>query len=347
MGLVSTLTEAAFIARRQAEWNELDALVRVAGARGVRRLRSEQVVRIAPLYRNVCADLARAQSAHYSAALLDYLYGLTAAAHAVVYGRRSKPRGAGSGRSMPGLRLAWAMFPRAVRRHRGTVLIALALFFVPFFGGLLAVRQDPNFAARIVPESVLGPLSDAYRRGFDSGRAVGIDASMAGFYVSNNVGIALRCFATGIVFGLGSALYLVENGLATGATLGYVAAQGAGDNIVTFIVGHGSLELGAIVLAGGAGLALGWSIVSPRDLTRLASLRACATSVVPIVFGAAAMLFMAAGIEAFWSSSSVAAGIKRAVGATMFVLVLAYVLLGGRRSPEAEAMERAQGDPWT
>ena len=46
---------------------------------------------------------------------------------------------------------------------------------------------------------------------------------MAGFYVNNNVGIALRCFATGLAFGLGSAFYLVENGLATGAIMGYVA----------------------------------------------------------------------------------------------------------------------------
>ena len=60
---------------------------------------------------------------------------------------------------------------------------------------------------------------------------------------------ALRCFALGIFGGLGSAFYLVQNGLSIGAILGYVASQGAGENILVFIVGHGSLELGAIVLA--------------------------------------------------------------------------------------------------
>ena len=54
---------------------------------------------------------------------------------------------------------------------------------------------------------------------------------MAGFYVYNNVGIALRCFALGIFGGLGSAFYLVQNGLSIGAILGYVASQGAGENI--------------------------------------------------------------------------------------------------------------------
>src|SRR6202044_2808702 len=136
-------------------------------------------------------------------------------------------------------------------------------------------------------------------------RGAGADVAMAGFYVNNNVGIALRCFATGLFFGLGSAFYLVANGLSTGAIMGYVASHGAGDNILTFVVGHGSLELGAIVLAGGGGLSLGWSIVAPGDKTRVASLQATARSVVIVMFGAAVMLFMAAAVEGFWSGSPV------------------------------------------
>jgi uncharacterized membrane protein SpoIIM required for sporulation len=154
---------------------------------------------------------------------------------------------------------------------------------------------------------------------------------MAGFYVNNNVGIALRCFALGVFGGLGSAFYLVHNGLSIGAILGYVASQGAGANIVTFIVGHGSFELGAIMLAGGAGLALGWSLVAPGTRTRLASVRAVAPDLVVIVAGAAVMLIIAAAIEAFWSPSSLPNEIKQSVGALFFLLVLLYLLLAGRK----------------
>jgi uncharacterized membrane protein SpoIIM required for sporulation len=347
MALISEIAEPAFVARRQAEWNELDALVRTARTRGLRGMAPARIVSFSPLYRDACADLARAQSARYSAALVDYLQALTAGAHAVLYGgpRRTEGWSAAAGGSR--LRLALAIFPRAVRRHRVAMLVAFLLFFVPFFGGLLATLAVPDFALRIVPESLLRPLADAYRHGFASARGTGADAEMAGFYVSNNVGIALRCFATGLVFGLGSALYLVENGLATGAILGHVASHGGGSNILTFIVGHGSLELTAIVLAGGAGLAMGWSLVAPGDRTRLASLRATARSVVPIVFGATIMLFMAAAIEGFWSASPVPAPVKRLVGASMFVLVLLYILLAGRGSRAAKAFERAQAVPWT
>jgi uncharacterized membrane protein SpoIIM required for sporulation len=347
MALVSVLTERAFTGRRQRDWDQLDALVRTVQARGLRRLAPDQIAQLSPLYRDVCADLSRAEAARYSAPLIDYLQGLTAAAHTVLYGH-ARGRWALAGGRGASLRVAIEAFPRAVRRHKVAMLIAFLLFFVPFFGGLFATLADPGFAVRIVPEAQLRPLVEAYKDGFSSGRAAGLDAAMAGFYVNNNVGIALRCFATGLFFGVGSAFYLVENGLATGAIMGYVAAHGAGDNILTFIVGHGSLELGAIVLAGGAGLALGWSIVAPGDRTRIASLQATAKSVVIIVFGAAVMLFMAAAVEGFWSASSLPAIVKRSVGGAMFLVVMSYVVLAGRGSREAAAVEREEGiDRWT
>ena len=128
----------------------------------------------------------------------------------------------------------------------------------------------------------------------------------------------------------------MQNGLSIGAVIGYVASQGAGANIATFIVGHGSLELGAIVLAGGAGLSLGWSIVAPGPLSRVRSLQATASDVVVIVLGAAVMLVLAALVEGFWSASSTPREVKLAAGITMFVLVSTYVAIGGRGEERAQ-----------
>ena len=349
MAVMSSLTEAAFTGRRQREWEKLEALLRAVQARGLRKLPPVRVAQLSPLYRDVCADMSYAEGVRYSAPLVAYLQGLTSAAHATLYESASRgPAWAGpEGTRGSAVRVALELFPRAVRRHRVALFIAFVLFFLPFFGGFFATLADPSFAVRIVPESQLRPLAEAYRQGFEAGRGAGLDAAMAGFYVNNNVGIALRCFATGLFFGVGSALYLVENGLATGAIMGYVATEGAGANILTFVVGHGSLELGAIVLAGGAGLSLGWSIVAPGEMTRVASLQVTARSVVVIVFGAAGMLLLAAAVEGFWSGSSVPAVVKRAVGGVMFAIVVAYITFAGRGSREAEAFERTTARPWT
>jgi uncharacterized membrane protein SpoIIM required for sporulation len=344
MALASRLTEKAFADRRRRDWEALDALTMKAQRKGVKKLTSEDVVSYAPLYRSICADLAAAQAARYSAPLVDYLRGLTAAGHTVIYGPHARIRERGArddegvtpGTARAAMRRAWLVaFPRAVRRRKRAMLLAAALFFVPFAIGAVLTLREPSFAFRIVPEGMLRPLAEAYAKGFDAGRGGGEDTMMAGFYVYNNVGIALRCFALGIFFGLGSAFYLVQNGLSIGAILGYVVSQGAGANIGTFIIGHGSLELGAIVLAGVAGLSLGWSVVAPGDLPRLVSLQRRAREILVIVAGAAVMLFMAAAIEGFWSASPVPRGVKLAIGAALHVLVLAYILFAGRDDESA------------
>ena len=327
MSVASSLTERAFAERRRADWDHLEALG-VKASRGLKKLAPEDVALLSPLYRSLCNDLAAAQAARYSAPLVEYLLGLTASTHSLMYGphaRGDEDRARGS------VRRAWLVaFPRAVRARRREMLISAALFFIPFAIGALLTLRDPSFAFRVVPEAMLRPLTDAYAKGFGDGREAGEGAMMAGFYVYNNVGIALRCFAMGIFAGLGSAFYLVQNGLFIGAVLGYVASQGAGGNIGIFIVGHGSLELGAIVLAGGAGLSIGWSIVSPGDLPRITSLQRRAREILVIVAGASVMLVMAAAIEGFWSASSAPMPVKLGVGGALFVLVMAYILFAGR-----------------
>jgi uncharacterized membrane protein SpoIIM required for sporulation len=325
--VISAVTENAFATRRQGDWARLEQLTHRFTMKGYKGLAVSELVSFAPLYRDACADLAAAQAARYSAPLVDYLQGLTATAHTVLYGAHAR-----EGRGLRGeaFRSAVYAFPRAVRAHKWAMLLSAALFLVPFALGTVLALRDPNLAFKLVPESTLRPLTEAYAKGFGEGRAAGEGALMGGFYVNNNVGIALRCFALGIFGGLGSAFYLVSNGLSIGAVLGYVSSQGAGGNILTFMVGHGAFELTAIILAGGAGLCLGWSLVRPGDRTRAASLQAAGKDVAVIVFGAAVMLLIAAGIEAFWSGSSVPSPVKHGVAAALWCIVAAYLLFAGR-----------------
>jgi uncharacterized membrane protein SpoIIM required for sporulation len=338
--MISAVTENAFASRRRGDWSRLEQLAHRFSLKGYRGFSTPDIVTIAPLYRDVCADLAAAQAARYSAPLVEYLQNLSATAHSILYGVRASEARAKSAGGGGGFAAALTAFPRAIRSHHRAMLLSAALFVLPFVVGALVAYSNPDFAFRIVPESTLRPLTEAYAKGFEGGRAAGEGATMAGFYVNNNVGIALRCFALGIFGGLGSAFYLFDNGLSIGAVLGYVSSQGAAANILTFIVGHGAFELTAIVLSGGAGLSLGWSIVAPGNRTRVASLQATGKDVAVIAFGAAAMLLLAAAIEAFWSGSSIPSTVKRGVGGVLWALVLSYLVFVGR-----EAKKR--GLTWT
>jgi uncharacterized membrane protein SpoIIM required for sporulation len=310
-----------FVAARQAEWQELDALLGQQPA--LHRLPPASISRMGALYRSLCADLMRARSAGYETELRVHLDSLAARAHNMLYGARPVE-----------LRALWGFFvrsfPRTLREHGRFFAVATGLFVIPLALSLWATLVHPDFAHAVLPTAQLEASAQMYAEEL-AGRASGENAAMAGFYVHNNVGIAFRCFATGVLFGLGSVFFLVYNGLAIGTTLGWVIGQGHGDNILTFVCGHAPFELTAICIAGGAGLQMGYALVRTAGRTRLGSLRAQAPAVGTLVGGAAAMLLVAAAIEAFWSPSAVTAPVKWAVAAVLSLLVAAYLALAGRR----------------
>ncbi len=101
--------------------------------------------------------------------------------------------------------------------------------------------------------------------------------------------------------------------------------------VIPFVIAHGSLELTAIIIAAGAGIRLGLSLLFPGRLSRLKSVQVTFGDLMPIVVGFTVMLVLAAFIEAFWSALPLAIGVKYAVGAILWGLVIAYFVLGGRR----------------
>ena len=315
------LPQDQFVAARKAEWSELDELLGQKPA--LHQLPPAAISRLGALYRSLCSDLMRARSAGYETELLVHLDGLAARAHNLLYGARPVRLFALGG-------FLVRSFPCTLREHARFFGVASALFLVPLVLALWATLVHPDFAQAVLPREQLEAAAQMYADSL-SGRESGQDAAMAGFYVHNNVGIAFRCFATGILFGLGSVFFLVYNGIVIGTVIGWVIVQGHGENILTFICGHAPFELTAICIAGGAGLQMGYALVRTGGRTRLGSLRAQAAAVGTIVGGAAVMLAIAAAIEGFWSPSGVAAPVKWVVAGVLSAVVAAYLALAGRR----------------
>jgi uncharacterized membrane protein SpoIIM required for sporulation len=313
-------------------WTELDGIL--AEGKRLHQLAPDRIARVGALYRSLCTDLARARAAGYTYDLVAHLDVLAARANNAIH--RADPYRFAAVRE-----LVAHDFPVSVRKAGRFLAAATALFLVPFAIGLFGALLSTEFASAVLPQSMLEMMAESYSGGFAGGRSEGDDAMMAGFYVYNNVGIAFRCFATGIFFGLGSVFFLVYNGLVTGTVLGYVIHAGAGRNILTFVLGHGSFELTAIVIAGAAGLRMGWALVRTDGLTRLGSLRAHGSEVARLVLGAALMLGVAALIEGFWSPSALPDVVKWSVAATLWLAVVLYLALAGRRGARPAAGKTA------
>jgi uncharacterized membrane protein SpoIIM required for sporulation len=112
---------------------------------------------------------------------------------------------------------------------------------------------------------------------------------------------------------------------------GHLTQIGYGVSFWSFVVGHGAFELTAIALAGGAGLKLGWALLAPGRLSRGDALRLAAARSVRLTGGVIVFLLVAAFIEAYWSSMTLASPtLKYLVGGGLWLLVLTYLLLAGR-----------------
>lgn len=306
----------AFVGQRQARWARLD--------RALKEPRRDAAAwsALAADYRAVCADLARGRAIGVPADVLEFLDNLAGRAHNTLYGTQ---RGGGLGL----LRAVAVGFPQEVRAQAGFFWLATALFYGPFAVGALGSLADPAFAAAVLPESQLASMEQAYGDG-DLSRGFGGDATMAGFYVMNNVGIAFRCFATGALAGLGSVFYLVYNGLMIGTVLGHLTSVGLGGNLLEFICGHSMWELTGVCTAGTAGLRLGWAMVVTDGRTVAGSLRAAGPSLYRLVLGTTVLLLVAAAIEGFWSAGPAPRPLKLVFAAVQVVIVVSWLWFGGR-----------------
>jgi len=336
------MTPLQFEADYHAVWDELERAVSQLEGSGPRWRRRKSdpdaapvdAARMAALYRATCEHLALARSRDYPVHLTERLESLTQHAHQIVY----RPPQAGMARLA---RLFLVDVPQAVRAHRVYMGVATLVFGLPLLVLGVLCYLDPGFVlsvhdANTVREydAMYGPSRDPIGRE----RSADTDWAMFGFYIMNNVGIAFRCFAGGVFFGLGSLFFLGFNGAVIGAVAGYLTFRGYTETFYSFVVTHGAFELTAIVISGAAGLAIGHALVAPRRLTRAQALKKAAADAVPLMYCATAMLFIAAALEAFWSSSRwVAPQVKYGVGGLFWLMVFLYLGWQGRTVAADEA----------
>jgi len=308
-----------FVTGRQADWERLAALLRRSRG-GLRRLSAAELEELGLLYRAATSDLALAQRDFARHPVAAYLNQLISQAHAVIY--RGEPLG---WRRVA--RFFGVTFPRLYRQALPFTLAALALFIAPaLIAGLLTLRSTAA-AEWLGLGHVLANLESGdlwtdiplAQRPFASS-----------FIMTNNLQVAFLAFAGGVLLGLLTVFVLLFNGLNIGGVLGLSAQFGLADELLTFIVGHGVIELSVIFVAGGAGLQMGWAIFRPGLYRRRDALVRTARAAVRLVVGCVPLLVIAGLIEGFISPSDLPLAVKAGVGLGSGVLLYTYWFRAGR-----------------
>ena len=327
------MTRDELLRERGAAWQRLETLLgrtTLVGSAGD-RLRSftstplepAEIREVSDLYRSLAGDLMRVRRDKLGGDLERHLDTLASRAHNLIYSRSQRV----ARLNLAGLALD---FPGAVRRNGLFFGIACLLFFGPLFVAGFAAFADESYAIAVLDEAQLSRMEEMYRAARPEGRDANTDATMTGFYVWNNVGIAFRCFATGLLFGLGPIFYLLFNGLSIGIVFGHLARVGLGENIFSFAASHSAWELVAIVIAGGAGLQMGLAMVKTHGRTRLGNLQSHRLELLRQVLGASIFLLVAALIEGNFSPSSLPPAFKYIAGAWGWLLVSLILVFAGR-----------------
>jgi uncharacterized membrane protein SpoIIM required for sporulation len=319
------MKQERFVALHSREWDSLQSWLNTLERQPKRTLQQEQALDFPPSYRRLCHHLALARGRGYSHEVTERLQRIVQQGHRVLY-RPPAPRWHRVATFLV------AGFPRLVRAQWRCMLAAALLFYVPALLILLLMQWRPELAHTVFSSAQLAQFEKMYDpANAHIGRSSGTDLQMFGYYVMNNVGIAFRTFASGLFFGVGAIYVLGANGVLIGGIAGHLTAIGYGGPFWRFVVGHSAFELSALVIAGGAGLQLGLTLLMPGRRRRGPALVEAGWVGAQLALGAFAMLLVAAFIEAYWSSVAARRdAVMFGSGALLWVLVLGWLWRGGR-----------------
>ncbi len=322
------MRQEEFEERYQKNWKDFEIQINLSEALKLNRQKGDHALAgFAENYRQLCYCLALARERHYSPLLIHRLEALVFRGHQSFYQKRL-------GILQNIYRFILFGFPHAVRTQARFIWSATALFYLPIILIFCLMLVFPDMIYMIVDPGMVTSMENMYdpnAERFGTERASESDFLMFGYYIQNNIGIAFRTFAGGILLTIGSQFFLLFNGFLFGAIAGHIYNIGYSETFFSFVIGHGAFELTGIVISGAAGLQLGWAVLSPGVFSRKQALVNAAKSAVKLVYGAFFLLLIAAFVEAFWSSTHmVTAATKFWVGGVFWLIVISYFLFLGR-----------------
>lgn len=322
-----------FIVRNSAMWQHLDDLAERARKSGS-RLAPQEVDELVALYQRTAAQLSYARTYYDDPGLTSRLTIVVAKASGAIYGTRGR---AGSTFK----RFLTETFPVAVYRSRRFIAASAALFFVPAIAVGAWLANSPDALDVAVPKDTQQALLDTEFEDYYSREPA---QQFSTRVLVNNIQVSFFAFAFGALL-VPTALLLIYNSLNLGVAAGLFIHAGEAGKFFGLILPHGLLELTAIVIAGAAGLRLGWAVLFPGDRPRGEALAEEGRRSVVIVLGLMLCFIVAGLIEGFVTPSGLPTSVRVAVGVAVEVVFISWVVTRGRVAEAAGLTGRFDEPP--
>ncbi|HXW18265.1 MAG TPA: stage II sporulation protein M [Candidatus Acidoferrales bacterium] len=313
-----------WLEKRKPYWSRLEQLVSRSKTGGVSSLDHHELQELGLLYRQTASDLATVREDITSPQLAAYLNQLLGRAHNLIYmGHRPKISGL--------VKFYSQTYPRIFRETLPETALAFAIFAVTAIAAWAITIHDPAFAHRLLGPKMMETIE---RREMWTHSIVAIKPLAASGIMTNNLTVAFAAFAYGVTAGIGTIWMMALNGLLIGVIGAATWKAGMAGQLWSFVAPHGVLELPAIFIAGGAGLAIARGMLFPGLLPRRESLARAGGRAARLLLGTIPMLIVAGVIEAFLSPSEIPAWMKYLFAAVMFAALITYLSFSRRAAEE-------------
>ncbi|OLC10406.1 MAG: hypothetical protein AUH41_03055 [Gemmatimonadetes bacterium 13_1_40CM_66_11] len=320
-----TVPAERFVEKKRQGWETFRTTALRMERSGVAALAPGEIPAFAAQYREVAADLARARTYQVDPRVIAYLERVVTAGHNALYRARGKDR-------TPLPHYILRDFPAAVVQSWRYVVLAFLLFSVPAVVGYVMIRERPALAEELL-SPVMVARAEAAVENQTEGRGYAETSRedrppMAAWIITNNISVSFGTFVGGLTGGLLTAWLLFTNGMMLGLVLGLFQNYQALKYLLTFVLGHGVLELTAIFISAGAGFRLAKAMIAPGDRTRKDALVVEGRIAARMIGAVVTLLLIAGTIEGLLSASAAPAIWKYGVSAATAVLLALYLANG-------------------
>jgi uncharacterized membrane protein SpoIIM required for sporulation len=327
------LKSQRFRQAREEDWRRLERLMDKAEKGSASKLSDAEILAVPVLYRSTLSALSVARETSLDQGLIDYLETLSARAYFFVYGSRATIQD----RLLAFFRTDW---PAAVRGLWRETLISAGLMLLGALVGAWLVTQEPEWFYAFVPADLSGGRDPAASTETLRATLAGADghhglSAFAAYLFTHNAQVALLAFALGFALCLPTGLLILYNGATLGAFFALFATRGLGFELGGWLLIHGVTELFAVILAGAAGLRIGWAVAFPGQRRRIdAAVEAGRTAGIAMG-GVVVMLLFAGLLEGFGRQLIVDTGLRYGVAAVTALIWGLYFYAPRPEQPKA------------
>ena len=303
------MKEIVFIRQNAEKWKHFEDIVRLRTKRDPDTL--------ARLFIELTDDLSYARTFYPRSVVTRYLNSITARFHQEIIKNKKEQR----------RRIAafWTQEqPALIRLHWKEMIVSLSVFVVGAIIGILSSAFDDGFVRLVLGDSYVKVTLENIHKG--DPMAVYKSMNNVDMFLGvtiNNLMVAMVAFALGTLFSVGSGYIIFTNGVMLGAFHHFFYTKGLLLTCVASVWIHGAMEIPAVIIAGGAGIVVGNSILFPGTYTRTASFMRGAREGLAILVGVVPFFVVAGVLEGFVTRYS---GMPRLLSAAIIALSCMVVI---------------------